>query len=141
MLWRRVAVEACGGRRQRLVDGGGGGGFGERRLGYIVPSLYPLCTPLYPHCTPTVPSLYPHCTLPVPRSMRGIGEKGGGKRWRRRLGERVTTRIETQSSESMNAKQSAVKCSTATILQINKRPGPLLVYLNQIQWSMVNEPF
>ena len=54
---------------------------------------------------------------------------------------RSTTRIETQSSESMNAKQSAVKCSTATILQINDRPGPLLVHLNQIQWSMVNEAF
>ena len=54
---------------------------------------------------------------------------------------RSTTRIETQSSESMNAKQSAVKCSTATILHINDRPGPLLVHLNQIQWSMVNEAF
>ena len=53
---------------------------------------------------------------------------------------RSTSRIETQSSESMNAKQSAVKCSTATILQINDRPGPL-VHLNQIQWSMVNEAF
>ena len=37
---------------------------------------------------------------------------------------RSTTRIETQSSESMNAKQSAVKSSTARILQINDRPGP-----------------
>ena len=35
---------------------------------------------------------------------------------------RSTTRIETQASESMNAKQSAVKCSTARILQINDRP-------------------
>ena len=61
--------------------------------------------------------------------------------------------IEPQSAESMNtnngdvqsfpmnAKQSAVKCSTATILQINDRPGPLLVHLNHIQWSMVNEAF
>ena len=56
-------------------------------------------------------------------------------------GNRSTTRIETQASESMNAKQSAVKCSTARILQINDRPGPLLVHLNQIQWSMVNEAF
>ena len=37
---------------------------------------------------------------------------------------RSTTRIETRLSESMNAKQSALKCSTATILQINDRPGP-----------------
>ena len=54
---------------------------------------------------------------------------------------RSTTRKETQASESMNAKQSAVKCSTARILQINDRPGPLLVHFNQIQWSMVNEAF
>ena len=54
---------------------------------------------------------------------------------------RRTTRIETQSSESMNAKQSAVRCSNARILQINDRPGPLLVHLNQIQWYMVNEVF
>ena len=54
---------------------------------------------------------------------------------------RSTTRIETWSSESMNAKQSAVRCSDARILQKNDRPGPLLVHLNQIQWSMLNETF
>ena len=43
---------------------------------------------------------------------------------------RSTTRIETQSCESMNAKQSAVRCSDARILQINDRPGPLSVHLN-----------
>ena len=52
---------------------------------------------------------------------------------------RSTTRIETGSSESMNAKQSAVRCSIARILQLNDKPGPLLVYRNQIQWSVVNE--
>ena len=60
----------------------------------------------------------------------------------RRLGmNRSTTRIETGSSESMNAGQSAVRCSNARILQLNGEPGPLLVHLNQIQWSMVNETF
>ena len=54
---------------------------------------------------------------------------------------RSTTRIETGSSESMNARQSAVMCSNARILQLNDKPGPLLVHLNQIQWSMVNETF
>ena len=54
---------------------------------------------------------------------------------------RSTTRIETRSHKSMNAKQSAVRCSDARILQINDRPGSLLVHLNQIQWSMVNETF
>ena len=54
---------------------------------------------------------------------------------------RSTTRIETGLSESMNAKQSAVRCSNARILQLNDKPGPLLVHLNQIQWSMVNEAF
>ena len=54
---------------------------------------------------------------------------------------RSTTRIETLSSESMNAKQSAVRCSNARILQINDGPGPLLVHLNQIQRTMVNEVF
>ena len=54
---------------------------------------------------------------------------------------RGTTRIETGSSESMNARQSAVRCSNARILQLNDKPGPLLVHLNQIQWSMVNETF
>ena len=54
---------------------------------------------------------------------------------------RSTTRIETSSSESMNAKQSAVRCSKARILQINDRPEPLLVHLNQIQWSMVSKFF
>ena len=34
-----------------------------------------------------------------------------------------------------------MKGSTAIMLQINDRPGPLLVHLNQIQWSMVNEAF
>ena len=48
---------------------------------------------------------------------------------------RSITRIETHSSKSVNAKQSAVKCSTARIIQINDRPGPLLVHLNQIQLS------
>ena len=46
---------------------------------------------------------------------------------------RSTTRIETGSSESMNARQSAVRCSNAKILQLNDKPGPLLVHLNQIQ--------
>ena len=46
---------------------------------------------------------------------------------------RSTIRIEIQASESMNAKQSSVRCSNARILQINDRPGPLLVHLNQIQ--------
>ena len=41
----------------------------------------------------------------------------------------------------MNTKQSVVRCSTVRILQINERPGPLLVHLNQIQWSMVKEVF
>ena len=50
-------------------------------------------------------------------------------------------RIQTGSSESMNARQSAVRCSNARILQLNDKPGPLLVHLNQIQWSMVNETF
>ena len=54
---------------------------------------------------------------------------------------RSTTRKETWSSESMNAKQSVVRCYNARILQINDRPGPLLVHLNQIQWSMVNKTF
>ena len=54
---------------------------------------------------------------------------------------RSTTRIETRSYKSMNAKQIAVRCSDARLLQINYRPGPVLVYLNQIQWSMVNETF
>ena len=48
---------------------------------------------------------------------------------------RSTTRIERGSSESMNAKQSAVRCSIARILQLNDKPGPLLVHLNHIQWS------
>ena len=51
---------------------------------------------------------------------------------------RSTTRIETQSSESMNAKQSAVRCSNARILQLNDRPGPLLVHLNQI-YSVIED--
>ena len=46
---------------------------------------------------------------------------------------RSTKRIEIRSPESMNAKQSAVRCSDARILQINDRPVPLLVHLNQIQ--------
>ena len=54
---------------------------------------------------------------------------------------RSTTRIETRSSESMNAKQSVVRRSDARILQIYNRQGPLLVHLNQIQWSMVNDTF
>ena len=54
---------------------------------------------------------------------------------------RRTTRIETQSSESMIAKQSAVRCSAARIRQINDSQGPLLVHLNQIQLSMVNDVF
>ena len=54
---------------------------------------------------------------------------------------RSTTKIETGSSESMNARQSAVRCSNARILQLNDKPGPLLFHLNQIQWSMVNETF
>ena len=33
------------------------------------------------------------------------------------------------------------KAEKAIILQINDKPGPLLVHLNQIQWSMVNETF
>ena len=35
---------------------------------------------------------------------------------------RSTKRIETGSSESMNARQSAVRCSYARILQINDKP-------------------
>ena len=34
-----------------------------------------------------------------------------------------TTRTETGSSESMNAKQSAVRCYNARILQLNDKPG------------------
>ena len=39
MLQCRAAVEACGGGGKRKVLGCG---YGERRVGYIVSSLYPL---------------------------------------------------------------------------------------------------
>ena len=74
-----------GGGRQKVV---GGGSFGERRVGYIVPSLNPLCTP-------TVPSLYSHCTPLYPHSISFIErrrrkkeeERGGGGQRRRRAAE------------------------------------------------------
>ena len=80
-------------------------------------------------------------TSPAVQTLRKKGEKAKSFPDRTLGMNRCTTRIETGSSESMNARQSAVRCSNARILQLNDKPGPLLVHLNQIQWSMVDKTF
>ena len=80
-------------------------------------------------------------TPPAVQTLRKKGEKAISFPDRTLGMNRSTTRIQTGSFESMNARQSAVRCSNARILLLNDKPGPLLVHLNQIQWSMVNETF
>ena len=77
-------------------------------------------------------------TPPAVQTLRKKGEKAISFPDRTLGMNMSTSRIQTGSSESMNARQSAVRCSNARILQLNDKPGPLLVHLNQCQWSMVN---